>query len=291
MADILVVDDELGIRNVLSEILVESGHYVTTAANAQEAKELVKDHKFSVVLLDIWMPGMDGLELLKEWNRENKLEFPVVIMSGHATIDSAKEALQEGAVDFLEKPISLKKLLDSIDLALIKWHDKLLKEEAERKAEDNRRRRKRMMENRPNLPKFEIPEYNLTLDFNRPFREVLLAVERAYFLTVLRFVNHSVVGLSRHAGLERTHLYRKVRSLGIDMEAYREASRLGLDKDPLVFTHGPEAPRRLQTRGISASGSSLIRSNAAIEEACAGNMSALSSNDGSGIVEPPKNEG
>ena len=195
MADILVVDDELGIRNVLSEILVESGHYVTTAANAQEAKELVKNHKFSVVLLDVWMPGMDGLELLKEWNREQKLDFPVVIMSGHATIDSAKEALREGAVDFLEKPISLKKLLNSIDLALIKWHEKLVKEEAERKAEDNRRRRKRMMDNRPNLPKFEIPEYSLTLDFNRPFREVLLAVERAYFLTVLRFVNHSVVGL------------------------------------------------------------------------------------------------
>ena len=95
-----------------------------------------------------------------------------------------------------------------------------------------------------NLPTFDIPEYNLTLDFNKPFREVLLTIERAYFLTVLRFVNHSVVGLSRHAGLERTHLYRKVRSLGIDMESYREASRLGLDKDPLVFTHGPQAPRK-----------------------------------------------
>lgn len=240
MADILVVDDESGIRNILSEILRDSGYYVSCAANATEAQELVKTHKFSLVLLDIWMPGKDGLQLLREWNATHQLAFPVIMMSGHATIDSAKQALLEGAMDFLEKPLSLKMLLDAIGHALAKWHDKLLSEAVRRNnPRRNQANRRSYLDGAPKapLPVFELSDYHLTLDFNQPYRDALLAFERAYFLTVLGHVGHSVSDLARHSKLERTHLYRKMKMLGIDMEAYREASKQGDITNPLEFTH------------------------------------------------------
>lgn len=233
MAEILVVDDELGIRTVLSEILMDAGYYVTTAANASEARDLVKSRTFDLVLLDIWMPEISGLDLLHEWKARRCLTFPVVIMSGHATIDAAKQALNEGAVDFLEKPISLKKLLTTIQEAFTKW---TAMQESITSAPNARGvQRSRTPIPRSRLPVFSIPEYNITLDFNKPFREALLDFERAYFLTVLGYVNHSVATLARHAGMERTHLYRKVRMLGINMEEYRAASRQGRDDSPLSF--------------------------------------------------------
>jgi DNA-binding NtrC family response regulator len=111
MANILVVDDEMGIRELLSEILGDEGHVVATAENAQQARELRAQATPDLVLLDIWMPDTDGVTLLKEWQRDGQLTMPVIMMSGHATIDTAVEATRIGALNFLEKPIALQKLL------------------------------------------------------------------------------------------------------------------------------------------------------------------------------------
>jgi len=116
-ARILVVDDEANIRVLLDEILTEEGYLVTAAADAREAREARNGNEFDLVLLDIWMPDIDGITLLKEWSGEGKLE-PVVMMSGHGTVDTAVEATRLGALDFIEKPVSLAKLLRTVDKAL-----------------------------------------------------------------------------------------------------------------------------------------------------------------------------
>lgn len=116
--DIFIVDDEIGIRELLSEILQDEGFQVIACENAAEAKALRLQKQPALVLLDIWMPGMDGLSLLKEWVQDGLLSMPVIMMSGHATIDLAVEAIQLGAVDVLEKPIGLQKLLQAIKTAL-----------------------------------------------------------------------------------------------------------------------------------------------------------------------------
>ncbi|MDR1662052.1 MAG: response regulator [Azoarcus sp.] len=118
MAQILVVDDEMGIRELLSEILTDEGHSVTLAENAAAARRSRGEKRPDLVLLDIWMPDTDGISLLKEWSSANLLTMPVVMMSGHGTIDSAVEATKIGAVDFLEKPIALQKLLQTVKKAL-----------------------------------------------------------------------------------------------------------------------------------------------------------------------------
>ena len=115
---ILVVDDEENIRISLKDILEDEGYDVFLAENAQKAKELKKKESISLILLDIWMPDCDGITLLKDWSKEKQLNFPVIMMSGHGTIDTAIEATKIGAFDFLEKPISLQKLLKTISLAL-----------------------------------------------------------------------------------------------------------------------------------------------------------------------------
>ena len=118
MANILVVDDELGIRDLLSEILNDEGHTVELAENAAQARHIRQQLRPDLVLLDIWMPDTDGVTLLKEWQRDGLLTMPVVMMSGHGTIDTAVEATRIGAVDFLEKPIALQKLLSTVGRAL-----------------------------------------------------------------------------------------------------------------------------------------------------------------------------
>ncbi len=118
MAQILVVDDEIGIRELLSEILADEGHDVLLAENAAAARRQRNEKRPDLVLLDIWMPDTDGISLLKEWNTGGLLTMPVVMMSGHGTIDTAVEATRIGAVDFLEKPIALQKLLATVKKAL-----------------------------------------------------------------------------------------------------------------------------------------------------------------------------
>src|SRR6187551_1411397 len=115
---ILVVDDEIGIRELLSEILRDEGYRVALAENAGQARSWRKQARPDLVLLDIWMPDTDGITLLKEWASSGLLTMPVVMMSGHGTIDTAVEATRIGAFDFLEKPISLPKLLEAVGKAL-----------------------------------------------------------------------------------------------------------------------------------------------------------------------------
>ena len=109
MAQILVVDDEMGIRELLSEILADEGHTAILAENAAAARRIRAESRPDLVLLDIWMPDTDGISLLKEWSSAGLLTMPVVMMSGHGTIDSAVEATRVGAIDFLEKPIAQQK--------------------------------------------------------------------------------------------------------------------------------------------------------------------------------------
>ncbi|HEX8873026.1 MAG TPA: sigma-54 dependent transcriptional regulator [Nitrosospira sp.] len=115
---ILVVDDEVGIRELLSEILRDEGYRVALAENAGQARTWRKQARPDLVLLDIWMPDTDGITLLKEWASCGLLTMPVVMMSGHGTIDTAVEATRMGASGYLEKPVPLQKLLSTVGRAL-----------------------------------------------------------------------------------------------------------------------------------------------------------------------------
>ncbi len=115
---ILVVDDEADIRGLLSEILAEEGYEVEVAADAASARRAAARQEPDLVLLDIWMPDMDGISLLREWNEKNSLRCPVVMLSGHGTVETAVEATRLGAFDFVEKPLSIAKLLRTAERAL-----------------------------------------------------------------------------------------------------------------------------------------------------------------------------
>lgn len=115
---VLVVDDEADIRALIQEILADEGYGVTVAADAGEARKARANRKFDLILLDIWMPDTDGITLLREWSEGGDMNCPVVIMSGHGTVDTAVEATRLGAFDFVEKPLSLAKLLRTVEAAL-----------------------------------------------------------------------------------------------------------------------------------------------------------------------------
>jgi len=117
---VLVIDDEVGIRELLFDILQDEGYQVQLAENAAAARQARLQARPDVVLLDIWMPDCDGITLLKEWGTSGQLTMPVIMMSGHGTIDTAVEATRIGAFDFLEKPIALQKLLKTVGLAIKK---------------------------------------------------------------------------------------------------------------------------------------------------------------------------
>lgn len=225
MTEILIVDDEFGIRNILSEILIDNNYRIATAASADEARKLVAERHFDLVLLDIWMPGTDGLTLLREWKYAGTLNFPVVIMSGHGSIEQANQAIEDGAMEFIEKPISLRILLDSIQRSLAKWAQRQRARAVEDQQQPKRGRKRRADIPRERMPVFEIKEYGLKLDYNRPFRDVLFEFERSYFRTVLMHIHQSMADLARHAGMERTHLYRKIRALGLDVDELRREAR------------------------------------------------------------------
>ena len=120
---ILVVDDEPDIRGLLQEILEDEGYDVFCASTASQARAAVEEHVPDLVLLDIWMPDEDGVSLLKSWKHTGRLAFPVIMISGHGTVETAVEATRHGAVDFIEKPVSLAKLLLTVDKAFTEQHD------------------------------------------------------------------------------------------------------------------------------------------------------------------------
>lgn len=199
---ILVVDDEVGIRELLSEILFDEGYQVHLAENAAQARAYRNEHEPDLVLLDIWMPETDGVALLKEWVEQDLLTMPVVMMSGHGTIETAVEATRIGAVDFLEKPIALQKLLSTIAKAI-----------------------------REGAPKLQVPEHELqrqkieldvggqtqqfSLSLDLPLREAREHFDAVYFEYHLQKEAGNVSRVAEKVGLERTHLYRKLKQLGV----------------------------------------------------------------------------
>ena len=250
MAEILVVDDEIGIRELLSEILGDEGHAVHLAENAQQAREARELTPIDLVLLDIWMPDTDGVTLLKEWASGGKLTMPVIMMSGHATIDTAVEATRIGALDFLEKPIALQKLLKAVEQGLARGRAPSAPRIAPQvyhplAASTGGAPTITMLPvgNGPNLPLSSPSAQFLAapvagpngsaaavreLPRDLPLREARDAFERAYFEHHLSREHGSMTRVAEKTGLERTHLYRKLKQLGIDLSkgAYRKGTQV-----------------------------------------------------------------
>jgi DNA-binding NtrC family response regulator len=224
MASILVVDDEVGIRELLNEILTDEGHSVVSAQNAHEARRARENLEPDLVLLDIWMPDVDGVTLLKEWSNNGQLTMPVVMMSGHATIDTAVEATRIGAVNFLEKPIALQKLLKTVEQALQKAPPKELfvveTKTTDIKADGSVQVSSRIDEFIVEEVKASQAEFNLSY-IDLPLREARDLFEKAYFEYHLNQASGSMTRVAEKTGLERTHLYRKLKALGIDVGDYK----------------------------------------------------------------------
>jgi len=202
--EILVVDDEIGIRELLAEILFDEGYQVHLAENAEQARAYRNEREPDLVLLDIWMPDTDGVALLKEWVEQELLTMPVVMMSGHGTIETAVEATRIGAVDFLEKPISLQKLLSTVA--------KAIKEGAAQPqlliAAD--------ADNVQNLTvQIDGTGKQFVLPLDLPLREAREHFDAIYFDYHLQKEAGNVSRVADKIGLERTHLYRKLKQLGI----------------------------------------------------------------------------
>ncbi|MBN3792325.1 response regulator transcription factor EsaR [Burkholderia sp. Ac-20353] len=220
MATILVVDDEMGIRELLSEILSDEGHVVEAAENAQAAREYRLDQAPDLVLLDIWMPDTDGVTLLKEWAAQGLLTMPVIMMSGHATIDTAVEATKIGALDFLEKPIALQKLLKAVEHGLARGTAPLSVNAASKPATGSASVASAAA--LPTLGDDVVTALGLSgqtaaIPFDIPLREARDAFERAYFEYHLARENGSMTRVAEKTGLERTHLYRKLKQLGVEL--------------------------------------------------------------------------
>ncbi len=217
MANILVVDDELGIRDLLQEILNDEGHSVEVAENAEQARAARARDRPDLVLLDIWMPDTDGVTLLKEWSSSGALTMPVIMMSGHATIDTAVEATKIGALAFLEKPITLQKLLKAVEQGLARNTVRKLQTAAY--AQPVAASIEVVVEigadAAPHLETGPLPRQSFGLD--KPLRESRDEFEKAYFEYHLAKENGSMTRVAEKTGLERTHLYRKLKQLGVDL--------------------------------------------------------------------------
>ncbi len=203
--EILVVDDEIGIRELLSEILFDEGYHVHLAENAIQARDFRSRQVPDLVLLDIWMPNTDGVSLLKEWAEQNLLTMPVVMMSGHGTIETALEATRIGAVDFLEKPIALQKLLDAVAKAI-----KL-------GAAPNIRREVTSADltDRGGAPTIWEAAAQFPLPLDLPLREARDHFDSLYFNYHINKENGNMTRVAKNVGLERTHLYRKLKQLDV----------------------------------------------------------------------------
>jgi len=222
MATILVVDDELGIRALLSEILADEGHTIELAENAAQARACRERLRPDLVLLDIWMPDVDGITLLKEWGATSMLTMPVIMMSGHGTIDTAVEATKFGAMAFLEKPITLQKLLRAVEQGLAKPASRAaaqLNSPHHGEGENGLTVEAAMTGGvmLPTTPMMLGPQSEQSFDLDRPLREARDAFEKSYFEFHLAQENGSMTRVAEKTGLERTHLYRKLKQLGVDL--------------------------------------------------------------------------
>ena len=216
MANILVVDDELGIRDLLSEILFDEGHQVELAENAAQARQARQRMRPDLVLLDIWMPDTDGVSLLKEWATSGLLTMPVIMMSGHATIDTAVDAVRIGAQAFLEKPITLQKLLKAVEQGLAREAPKAGASPATSAGVVAHASESRSAATGEAAPASVVREAQ-QFDLDKPLREARDAFEKAYFEFHLQQEGGSMTRVAEKTGLERTHLYRKLKQLGVDL--------------------------------------------------------------------------
>lgn len=267
MATILVVDDELGIRALLSDILSDEGHTVEVAENAAQARIKREQCNPDLVLLDIWMPDVDGVTLLKEWGANGQLHMPVIMMSGHGTIDTAVEATKVGAHAFLEKPITMQKLLKAVETAIAKPGTAPASASSASKSlmaipspahahmanvtpitaaasynsanhgmamarHDSMAATSGLMSNNhlasppaPSMapPTHHGPAHEQLFSLDRPLREARDDFERAYFEFHLAREGGSMTRVAEKTGLERTHLYRKLKQLGVDLTRNRKA--------------------------------------------------------------------
>ncbi|HEX5373625.1 MAG TPA: response regulator [Aquabacterium sp.] len=269
MATILVVDDELGIRALLSDILTDEGHTVEVAENAAQARTMREQCKPDLVLLDIWMPDVDGVTLLKEWGANGQLTMPVIMMSGHGTIDTAVEATKVGAQAFLEKPITMQKLLRAVEQGLAKpsaaaptTGKPLGLSGTPHLASVTPITAAPSYVQQPSAPQLMAVRSNdlgiagLTtsssmssgvggmhhgghvgapalggglaheqlFELDRPLREARDDFERAYFEFHLAREGGSMTRVAEKTGLERTHLYRKLKQLGVDLTRNRKTA-------------------------------------------------------------------
>lgn len=241
MAKILIIDDELGIRELLSEILNDEGHSVETAQNATEARQKLPTFGPDLVLLDIWMPDTDGVTLLKEWGSSGQLVMPVIMMSGHATIDTAVEATKIGAMAFLEKPITLQKLLKAVDQALNPTKGMLGVIPSSPAHAANAAAipvattalgagGNGIIGHGANVPgnmmvaEDERSQPVRSFNLDKPLREARDEFETVYFEFHLYQENGSMTRVAEKTGLERTHLYRKLKQLGIDLSRSKRTS-------------------------------------------------------------------
>jgi len=236
MARILVVDDEIGIRELLSEILYDEGHTVELAENAAQARAARLRRRPDLVLLDIWMPDGDGVGLLREWASQGLLDMPVVMMSGHATVDTAIEATRIGAIDFLEKPITLQKLLKTVATGLaypvvpasvvpalmpaLMPAVMSVMQSAERGTPAAGHPHQALRGGGAVVGGSNASGHHGNwlgnIDLNQPLRQARDDFERLYLEHHLERENHSMTRIAERTGLERTHLYRKLKQLGID---------------------------------------------------------------------------
>ena len=178
---ILIIDDESINAETMKDTLEDVNYQVSLAANAQEAKVAIQEKPFDLVMMDVWMPGQDGMSLLEEWTNAG-FTTPIVMMSGHAEHKDVIKAIKLGAVDFLKKPLH-----DILPLVR-----RLLSE------------------------KLEIKDNNSGVDFNAPLKVARNLFEKEYFNHHLQQNNHNIATVAALAGLERTTLYRKLKDLGID---------------------------------------------------------------------------
>ncbi len=217
MANILVVDDEHGIRDLLWEILNDEGHQVELAENAAQARAARLHEQPDLVLLDIWMPDTDGVTLLKEWSSTGLLTMPVIMMSGHATIDTAVEATKIGALAFLEKPITMQKLLKAVEQGLARGvlHRAAIAEASVKDSVHLQAQDAAQAAAPSTADQGPRATQNFLLD--KPLREARDEFEKAYFEYHLARENGSMTRVAEKTGLERTHLYRKLKQLGVDL--------------------------------------------------------------------------
>ncbi|GAB4404027.1 MAG: response regulator transcription factor EsaR [Rhodoferax sp.] len=221
MANILVVDDELGIRDLLSEILNDEGHAVEVAENAAQARAARQRECPDLVLLDIWMPDTDGVTLLKEWAATGALTMPVIMMSGHATIDTAVEATRIGALAFLEKPITMQKLLKAVEQGLARGSlDKMAAHKQASSVGPGALGTGATLAAPQPAPEPVLSD-SRTFMLDKPLREGRDEYEKAYFEYHLAKENGSMTRVAEKTGLERTHLYRKLKQLGVDLSRRR----------------------------------------------------------------------